>query len=112
MDVFAAIADPVRRQIVEMLALQGQLSATQIAEPFSITAQAISRHLKVLREAHVIQMDKRAQQRLYRINPANVKEIEAWAQRIGELWEARFDAIATLLEEETRRSEEQEQSSA
>lgn len=109
MDGFTAVADPTRRKIVETLAQQGQLSATQIADQFAITAQAISQHLRILREANVLAMEKRAQQRLYRINPESLKEIEAWAQRIGQLWEARFDAIASLLEEDVPDDEAQEQ---
>jgi DNA-binding transcriptional ArsR family regulator len=107
MDEFAAIADPTRRKIVELLALQGQLSATQIADQFSISAQAISQHLKVLREAEVVYMNKRAQQRLYRINPASMQEIEHWAQRVAQLWQARFDAIAALLDEEEQANVEE-----
>jgi DNA-binding transcriptional ArsR family regulator len=108
MDGFAAVADPTRRKIIELLALQGQLSATQIAAQFAISAQAISQHLKILREAGVLHMEKRAQQRLYRINPDRMREIEAWAQRIAYLWQARFDAIAALLEAEERHNEPQE----
>lgn len=102
MDGFTAVADPTRRKIVETLALHGQLSATQISDQFSITAQAISQHLKILREANVLQMEKRAQQRLYQLNAASLKEIEAWAHRISELWEARFDSIQAILDDEDR----------
>ena len=102
MDEFAAIADPNRRKIIELLALQGQLSATQIADHFSISAQGISQHLKVLRDAKVLHMEKRAQQRLYRINPGSMREIESWAHRIAQLWQERFDVIAALLEEENQ----------
>ncbi len=102
MDEFAAIADPTRRKIIELLALQGQLSATQIADHFSISAQAISQHLKVLRDAKILHMEKRAQQRLYRIQPDRMKEIENWAHSIAHLWHERFDAIAALLEEENQ----------
>ena len=100
MDTFTAIADPTRRTIIKLLALQGQLSATQIASHFAISAQAISQHLKILREANVLHMEKHAQQRLYQINPDSMREIESWAQGIGQLWQERFDAIATLLAEE------------
>jgi DNA-binding transcriptional ArsR family regulator len=100
MDGFTAIADPTRRKIVETLASKGQLSATQISGRFSITAQAISQHLKILRESNVLHMEKKAQQRLYRLNPASIQQIEVWAQQIKTLWEARFDAIAEILEEE------------
>jgi DNA-binding transcriptional ArsR family regulator len=98
MDSFLAIADPTRRQIVELLALQGQLSATQIAGRFTVTPQAISQHLKILREANWLNMEKRATQRLFSINPALPRDIETWARHIGQLGEAHFDAVAELLD--------------
>ena len=100
MDRFAALGDPTRRKIVEKLALQGQLSATQIAQQFEMTPQAISQHLKILRGAQVVQMEKRAQQRLYRINSESLQEIESWARQTAQRWTERFDAIATLLDEQ------------
>jgi DNA-binding transcriptional ArsR family regulator len=106
MDGFTAVADPTRRKIVETLASKGQLSATQISDQFPITAQAISQHLKVLREANVLYMEKKAQQRLYRLNPASIRQIEAWAQQIKQLWEARFDAIEAILEAQDKEAAE------
>ena len=107
MDEFAAIGDPTRRKIIEMLALQGRLSATQIADQFSVSPQAISQHLKILRETNVVLMDKRAQQRLYRINPDAMHQIETWAKEIAQLWNMRFDAIAALLEDEGQTAQTQ-----
>lgn len=105
MDRFAAVADPNRRKIVELLAQHGQLTATQIAAQFPVSAQAISQHLKILREAEVILMEKRAQQRIYRVNPASLHEIERWARQIVQLWNERYDAIAALLEEEDQQDQ-------
>ena len=65
MDKFSALADPTRRHILEMLARRGQLSATEISDKFQVSPSAISQHLKVLREANLVQMEKRVQQRLY-----------------------------------------------
>ena len=67
MDLFSALADPTRRSILELLAKKGPLPATAICERFQVSPQAISQHLKVLREAHLVQMEKRAQKRLYRV---------------------------------------------
>ena len=72
MDKFHALAEPTRRQIVEMLAREGSMTAGDIQARFSVSAPAISQHLKVLREAGVVQVEKRAQQRIYRINPESV----------------------------------------
>ena len=106
MDEFAAIADPTRRAIIEKLALQGRLSASQISDQFPISPQAISQHLKILREAKVVFMDKRAQQRIYRINLDAMQGIENWAKQMAQLWNERFDVIEALLEEENSKTDE------
>ncbi len=96
--LFYALAEPTRRNIIELLANNGQLSATDISDNFSVSAPAISQHLKVLREANFVRVEKRAQQRIYNINPAAISEIEGWVQKIIEHWNARFDALDKVLE--------------
>jgi DNA-binding transcriptional ArsR family regulator len=100
MDAFFALSDPTRRAIVELLAQHGELPASEIAGRFPMSAPAISQHLKVLREANVVTMEKRAQQRIYRINPQAVQEVENWAGRMKQLWQRRFDVLDDLLREE------------
>lgn len=97
MDTFSALAEPKRRSIVELLASQGQLSASAISQSFRISSPAISQHLKVLREARLVLMEKHAQQRLYRLNPEAILEIEAWAKQTTKLWNERFDALDKVL---------------
>ena len=63
MDTFGALADPNRRSIIELLAVRGELPASEISSKFNITPAAISQHLKILREAELVTMEKRAQQR-------------------------------------------------
>ena len=99
MDTFYAFAEPNRRKVVEILAHRGQLSATQISEEFDVTPQAISQHLKVLREAGVIRMERRAQQRLYTFNPQSAQQIEKWAAQMTRLWSSRFDAMEEALKD-------------
>jgi DNA-binding transcriptional ArsR family regulator len=103
MDKFSALADPRRRKIMQILAKHGQLSATEIYEQFKVSPQAISQHLKVLREAKLVQVEKRAQQRIYRVNPDAVLEVEDWARQLRQLWDQRFDALDDVLEEEKRK---------
>ena len=103
MDKFHALADPTRRKILEVLARHGQLSATEIYAQFQVSPQAISQHLKVLREANLVQVEKRAQQRIYRINPEAMLELEDWAQQMRELWKQRFDALEQVLETEKKK---------
>ena len=97
MEVFAALAEPTRRNIVELLAASGRLSASEIYQEFSATPSAISQHLKVLREAGLVTVEKQAQKRLYQINLETLQELETWAQRLHALWSARFDQLDQLL---------------
>ncbi len=103
MDKFSALADPTRRLILEMLAREGQLSATEISDNFQATPSAISQHLKVLREANLVRMEKRAQQRLYQINSETVGELEQWARQLTQQWDERFAALDQLLEAEKKK---------
>jgi DNA-binding transcriptional ArsR family regulator len=105
MDLFSALADPTRRRILELLAKKGPLSATQVCEKFPVSAPAISQHLKVLREAHWVEVEKRAQQRLYRLNPEAVRELEGWTGRVTELWNDRFDALDEVLQAEKKKTQ-------
>lgn len=103
MDMFEALADPTRRHIVELLAANGELAATAIYEQFSVSPQAISQHLKVLREANVVKMEKRAQKHVYRLNPQTLSEFETWVQRTRQRWEERFMALDQVLEREKKK---------
>lgn len=96
-DTFSALADPTRRNILEMLAKKGQLSATDISEKFPVTPPAISQHLKVLREAKLVEMEKQGQQHLYVINAVAMKEMEEWCKKTRECWAQRFDDLDKLL---------------
>jgi DNA-binding transcriptional ArsR family regulator len=102
MDMFEALADPTRRHIVELLAANGELAATAIYEQFSVSPQAISQHLKVLREANVVKMEKRAQKHVYRLNPQTLSALETWVQRTRQRWEERFMALDQVLEREKK----------
>jgi DNA-binding transcriptional ArsR family regulator len=82
MDKFYALSAPIRREIIAMLSDGEQLSATAIAEKFQVSPPAISQHLKVLLNSKLLQVSKQAQQRIYELNPAAIKELEAWANQI------------------------------
>jgi DNA-binding transcriptional ArsR family regulator len=64
---------------------------------FYVSASAISQHLKVLREANLVEMEKQAQKRIYQINPDAIYEIEEWVKKMTELWNQRFDALDEVL---------------
>lgn len=99
MDIYSALAEPRRRHIIELLATQGKLTATNISDHFKVSKPAISQHLKVLREAKLIDMEKRAQSRIYTINTSSLREIENWISKINKTWEKRFDRLDRVLEE-------------
>jgi DNA-binding transcriptional ArsR family regulator len=99
-DKFSALSDPIRRSIIEMLAKDGELSATDIYNKFQVSPPAISQHLKVLRDASLVLVEKRAQKRIYRINPEAMLEVETWAGKMVQLWNQRFEALEALLEQE------------
>ncbi len=96
--MFTALAEPNRRTIIELLATQGELSASAIAERFQISSAAISQHLKVLKESKLVFMHKQAQQRIYEINPDAVKELERWAQQMTENYERLNELLQTTNE--------------
>ena len=104
--MFVALADPTRRNILELLASRGELAATAIYEQFPVSPQAISQHLKVLREANLVEMEKRAQKHLYRINPQALSQFEAWVNNMQRMWSERFDALDTVLEMEKQKERE------
>lgn len=90
-----------------MLAREGQLTATDISGRFPVSPSAISQHLKVLREAELVYVEKRAQQRIYRINPDAMLEVQNWARQLTQTWERRLDALDALLKSEQDRTEEE-----
>lgn len=98
--IIPALAEPRRRQIVELLVSRGRMNATEISKRFDITPAAVSQHLKVLRNAQILTMNKKAQQRLYQINPAAFEELENWSRRMKDTWTARFDQLDSLLNED------------
>lgn len=98
MDAFTAIAEPTRRNILEMLSTSGSLAATDIYKNFSSSPPAISQHLKVLREAKLVRVEKRAQQRIYYINPLPMKKLERWIKQFAAVKEQEFQRLDSLLE--------------
>ncbi len=82
--MFAALADPVRREIVELLA-DGELGAGEIAARFPVSRPAVSRHLRVLREAGLVASEVRAQRRVYRLERGPLAQLDAWLDRFRPL---------------------------
>ena len=93
---FAALADPTRRAILTTLA-DGEASVTALAEPFDMTLPAVSKHLKVLERAGLIERSSRAQWRPCRLSPEPLKYVSDWVERYRELWEQRLDRLDEYL---------------
>jgi DNA-binding transcriptional ArsR family regulator len=89
---FAALADPTRRAILARLA-QGEATVNQLAEPFPITVQAVSRHLKVLERAGLIARGRSAQLRPSRLQGEALKEVADWLADYRRFWEDSFDRL-------------------
>jgi DNA-binding transcriptional ArsR family regulator len=96
--IFAALADPTRRAIIERLAL-GEASAGQLAEPFGISKPAISKHLKVLENANLIVRKKDAQWHRFQLQSDSLKLASDWIARYKKYWEDQFDALSEYLNE-------------
>jgi DNA-binding transcriptional ArsR family regulator len=94
---FAALADDTRLRIVETLAA-GERSVKELVDLFPISQPAISRHLRLLREAGVVDVAPAGKQRIYRVRREAVGEVAAWAERVRRSWEARFDALGAHLD--------------
>jgi DNA-binding transcriptional ArsR family regulator len=94
---FAALGDPTRQRIVEMLAAR-ELSAGEIARRFDMTAPAVSQHLRLLREAGLVRVRRDAQRRIYTLDPAGLAELDAWLSRFRRFWSGHLDALEHELE--------------
>ena len=97
MDVFGALADPTRREIVALLAA-GERNAGDIAGRFHIAGPSVSRHLRVLRESGVVSYRQNAQARIYRLEPGTLGEAEQWMRAQLDALHARFDRLGAHLD--------------
>jgi DNA-binding transcriptional ArsR family regulator len=97
-DVFQAIADPHRRDILALLARR-PLPISRIAGHFPISRPAVSKHVKILVECGLIEIRKRGRERVCEVQPEKLNEVSAWIEQYQQLWEQRFDRLDELLQE-------------
>jgi DNA-binding transcriptional ArsR family regulator len=95
---FSALADPTRRAILARLA-QGEATVGELGQPFTISAPAISRHLRVLEDAALIARSQRGQQRVIRLNPQGLKTAQEWLDHYRAFWNGAFDRLDVHLKE-------------
>ncbi|HEY1750790.1 MAG TPA: metalloregulator ArsR/SmtB family transcription factor [Caulobacteraceae bacterium] len=99
MDAFEAIAEPNRRQILDLLK-GGERPAGDMVEALTISQPAVSKHLKLLREAGLVRVRADGQRRLYSLEPRELAAVETWLRPHLEFWRARLDALEAHLEQE------------
>src|SRR5919197_6383240 len=94
---FAALADPTRRAILSRLA-KGEASVTELAEPFDMSLAAVSKHLRVLERAKLVERGREAQWRPARLNAAPLRAADEWVERYRRLWEESFERLDDVLD--------------
>jgi len=95
-DVFQAIADPTRRAILSLLALQA-MTPNAIAEHFNSTRQAVSKHIKILAECQLVKHEQSGREIYYHFNPQKMKEVDKWLEPFRAKWENRFSQLDDVL---------------
>jgi DNA-binding transcriptional ArsR family regulator len=95
-DVFQAIADPTRRAIITLIALQA-MTPNAIAEHFDTTRQAVSKHLKILVECELVQPKQQGREIYYQLQVDKMKAIYQWLEQFRQIWENRFEALDKVL---------------
>ncbi|HTT52963.1 MAG TPA: metalloregulator ArsR/SmtB family transcription factor [Streptosporangiaceae bacterium] len=97
-DAFNAVAEPRRRQILDLLA-NGEQPVNDLVAQLGLAQPLVSKHLRVLREVGLVEVRDEGRQRLYRLNPRPLKPIHDWVQSYQELWARRFSRLDAVLEE-------------
>lgn len=95
-DVFQAIADPTRRAIIALVAIQA-MTPNAIAEHFDTSRQAVSKHLRILTECEVIKQEHRGREIYYQLEIEKMKEIDEWLEQYRNIWESRFEQLEEVL---------------
>ena len=95
-DVFQAIADPTRREIINLIA-QKTLTPNAVADSFDVSRQAISKHIKILAECGLIRVNQKGRERFCYIQPEKLDEVTDWLEQFRKNWEHRFDKLDNLL---------------
>ena len=102
-DVFSALSNPVRREILMRLR-SGPRAASELCEGFSIRRPAVSEHLGVLRRAQLIREEPRGRERYYHLDPRPLSEVEEWLETFKRYWQQRLQALEDVLDQEAKKS--------
>lgn len=96
--VFAALSDPTRRAIIERLS-RGEARVTEVAEPFDMSLNAVSKHIRILEASGVIERQKKGRDHILSINTRSLDEVDGWIEQTRGYWEGRLDAMEGVLRE-------------
>ena len=96
--VFAALADPTRRAIIERLS-RSEARVTEIAEPFDMSLNAVSKHIRVLEASGLVERHRKGRDHILSVNTRSLDEVDSWIVRTRRYWEGRLDAMEGLLHE-------------
>lgn len=96
--VFSALGEPLRRQLLETIAAQGPLTATELARLYPITRQGILKHLQVLQQAGLLTVSQYGRDKRYELSPEPLGELADWTREIGSKWEGRLQRLKHMLE--------------
>ena len=102
-DVYLAIADPTRRALLSRLADEGAKNVTELLKPFSISQPAVSKHLRVLREAGLVRSRKEGRLRLYEVEAGNLRQVFDWVSHFEEYWDEKLDALGGYLDKQNKK---------
>ena len=107
-DSFDVLADPTRRAIIGLVALQA-MTPNALAEHFSTTRQAVSKHLRILSECDVVTTEQRGREIFYRLEIDKMKEIDEWLEQYRQIWETRYKQLDEVLEVMKKKQEKSEE---
>ena len=98
--IFAALGDQTRREIIEILSIEGDKTATDLTQKFSMSRQGISKHLGVLSEAELVTVRRVGRETIYTLNPSPLDETTNWVASINMMWDKRLESLRDFLTEE------------
>jgi len=95
-DVFQAIADPTRRDIISLVA-RNSMTSNDVAASFDVSRQAISKHIKILMECGILMIDQQGRERYYSLQPKKLAQVAAWIEPFRSMWEDKFNRLDDIL---------------
>jgi DNA-binding transcriptional ArsR family regulator len=103
-DIYMAIADSTRRALLLRLASDGEKTVTDLLEPFAISQPAVSKHLRILRDAGLVQSRKEGRLRLYAVQPHKLRQVHDWVSHFEKYWDERLDALGDYLDRKKQKT--------